>query len=401
MTTERSSYFQSVAAKWETRLQRYATKHPHRWIVFVVMIAVTTSLFSKYPAYNDVHVKFPGSFVGFSTTPTGRATEWWLDHPFRPLPIRTFFPEEALRDPMLAGAASHSDKLTFRAFLPLLNQVTRGGVWTLVVANHVATIASFWLIYLICFRAAQDPVLAAIVVWTYAATWSGTWGFNDLMFGDAVAITLLLAAMVTRPWWIVSILFLAAGFTDERAFAAAPAITLYCYWKIHPPFSVQSASRVAALKAACAPLLSAAAVYAACRLSISYLFNVHSGTSMMGTTEIALYHFYVSYPGKLFKVFEFLWAFPLLLIVRFVTSAAETRRAALLYLACISCAMAPSFLVWDLDRSLCYVLPAVLVSVCLWQGESVQRRRIALCVCLASLLWLEPNTSFLRYLVFS
>lgn len=366
-----------------------------------MLVAITTSLFSKFPAYSDAYAKFPGNMIGLATTPHGRALQWWLEHPFQPVPVETFFSAEALHDPMLAGSASHCDKLTFRAFLPLLNQVTRAGVWTLIGANHVAAILAFFLVYQICLRVMRDALSAALVVWTYAATWAGAWGFNDMMFGDAVAIVLLLGAMLIRPGWLVAGFILAAGFTDERAFTAAPAVMLFRYWTSAPPFSSRP-EKLPLLRLATSglPLLGAAVVYGACRLYATYRLNLHAGTSMMATPEILLYHFYVSYPGKLFKVFEFLWGFPALLLLHFIRSGAHDRRDALAYLACIAIAAAPAFLIWDVDRSLCYLLPAVLGAVCFVPGDSTAKGRIALVACLASLLWLEPNASVLRYFVF-
>lgn len=382
-------------------MRQYATLHPTRWKVFVVLVAITASLFSKFPAYTDTYAKFPGNMMGLSATPHGRTLQWWLEHPFQPVPVERFFSAEVLRDPMMAGAASHCDKLTFRAFLPLLNQIIRAGIWTLIVANHLAAILAFLLIYQICARVMSDPLCAAFVVWTYAVTWAGAWGFNDMMFGDAVAIALLLGAMLVRPWWLVSVVLLAAGFTDERAFTAAPAVVLFRYWTSAPPFSARGGKVPwSRLGAAGVPLLVAFVVYGAGRLYATYRLHLHAGTSMMASPEIVLYHFYVSYPGKLFKVFEFLWGFPALMLLHFVRSGADDRRDALLYLACSAIAAAPAFLIWDVDRSLCYLLPAVLGAVCFLPAEAVAKSRTALVAGVASLLWLEPNGSVLRYFVF-
>src|SRR5690349_3416642 len=92
--------------RWEGKLRQYATTHVIRWSVFVVLVAIVAGLFSKFPAYTDAYAKFPGNMVRLSTTPHGQALQWWLKHPFRPVPIETFFSADTLRDPMMAGSAS-------------------------------------------------------------------------------------------------------------------------------------------------------------------------------------------------------------------------------------------------------------------------------------------------------
>jgi len=108
------------------------------------------------------------------------------------------FPAASLANPWIAGSASHCDKLTFRAFLPVLNQVTAGGYWDAGGDNHVAAIFDFPAHLSRCLRLAADTVVSTAVTWAFAASWAGSCGFNDFVNGDAVAMALLLGAMVTR-----------------------------------------------------------------------------------------------------------------------------------------------------------------------------------------------------------
>lgn len=396
-----SGFLPRAATSVESFINRVSIEQPRLWTVFVVLTAVAISLFSRFPAYADLDTRFPGNFIRFPSTPTGQAIDWWLNHPLQAVPIATFFPPEKIAgDALLAGSASHADKLAFRAFLPFVNRVVNGGVWTLIIANHLAAVLIPLLIYCLCLGATKDAVVATASTWAYGATWAGAWGFNDVMFGDAVALALLIGATAaTRPW-LIAIMIFAAGFTDERAVVAAPLVALFHTWRGAAPFTAAAdGDRRASTAARVAPFLGMIG-YVVCRCAITWSQNLHAGTSMMGTWDIFLYHFYASYPAKLFKVFEFLWLMPVLLFFGLWTSQSASRRSALLYLVGMLAAAAPAFVVWDVDRSLCYLLPGIVAAICFSPVASPAKARLALAICAASLLWIEPNTSVLRYFVF-
>jgi hypothetical protein len=379
----------SLLATWES-------KGPRRWMLLTVVIATGFSLGSKFPAYTDPYEKFPGNFAAFPGTPYGHAVTWWLEHPFQPVPVDVFFPPQTRHDPLIAGSVSHLDKLTFRAFVPLLNQVVGGGFWTLVGANHAAVLATFFLLYGICRRITGDPVQATALVWAYALTWAGTWGFNDMVCGDAVAIGLMLAAVAVRPAWVVGLLVIAAAFTDERVVFAAPLLALFRCW-LMAPRSV--AGPTVPTTRPVRPVLLGIAAYGVIRLTLAWVFKLSTGTSMLATPEILLYHLFVSFPGKFFGVFEFLWLLPVGFGLSLVLTAGPSRRTAGHFAAAMAVAAIPAFLVWDINRSLCYLLPGVMAAACFFPANEISRRRLMLAVALASLAWVEVYGSVFRRLL--
>jgi hypothetical protein len=134
------------------------------------------------------------------------------------------------------------------------------------------------------------------------------------------------------------------------------------------------------------------------RLSISAVCGVNSGTSMLGGTEIFLYHCFVSFPGKIFGVFEFLWIFPLGLLVALL-GAPATRRHGLFLAVAMGGVIGPALMVWDIERSLCYLLPAILLAVCFFPGSPVTSRRLLWAVTGAGVIWFQVSGSILRYVL--
>jgi hypothetical protein len=240
--------------------------------------------------------------------------------------------------------------------------------------------------------------VATLLVWAWAASWAGSWGFNDLVCGDAVAICLILTTLaVSRPWLII-LLFIAASFTDERVIFAAPLLILFRRWLVVPPFSV-TLGRGVGTRWAGLPVLIGVGGYGAARLFLSVTLNVQTGTSMLATPEIALYHVFVSYPARIFDVFEFLWIFPLGLLLSLGLTPGAPRRAGVTFLIACCIAATPALLVWDITRSLCYLLPGVLAGVCFFPGDTDWRRKWLLLAGLASLTWIEIYGSVFRRMI--
>ena len=390
-------FLRKAAEGFEVGARRKADKHPILWIAGVIAVAVIICLFSQYPPYSDSASGASGTFSGFEHTSYGHAITWWLSHPFQSVPAETFFHPSAIADKTAAGPISHCDKLAFRPLLPALSSLTHGGYWTLIVANHLAGLLSFGLIYLICLRTTASFTIAVASTWAYAACWSGAWGFNDMIYGDAVAMALLLSALAAgRRSWLVAVLIFAAGFVDERAICAAPLLILFRYWELQPPFADNPERlSVGELRRISLPVLLGVLGYAVCRLYAAHHFNLSTGTSMVATSRMPVYHFYINYPTTLFKVFEFMWLWPLLMLLNLGSAGKSQRRNLLAYLAASLAVALIVLVVWDFDRSIFYLLPSMLAAICFGAGPSSTRSQLALAIMLASLVWILPIESYL------
>jgi hypothetical protein len=105
----------------------------------------------------------------------GQTLVWWLDHPFSPVQPERIVSESNLHndDRWLGYFPSHCDKLVFRAALPLLNQVLRQGLLTLMVASQVAAIVILGLVYKFLVRHTEDVISATYATWAFATCYAG------------------------------------------------------------------------------------------------------------------------------------------------------------------------------------------------------------------------------------
>jgi hypothetical protein len=255
----------------------------------------------------------------YSDTPLGRAKAWWLDHPFENVPVDEFFPPDGFR-----GEPSHCDKLAFRALLPLVNRITNGGIWTVIVACHIGGLAIFWLSWLIVSRHTLDPVCGALACRAVATCYAGQWGFHDFMYGDAAAVALLLAAAACRVPLMIVLTMLAACCTDERAAACGPLVLLFHTRTCQEPDTDSLFARGRLGWPVIAGLVACACV----RFTATWATGAALGSTMIATTDILKHHVYHDYPENVFKVFEFLWIVPAYAILEGLGARRSRRRQA-------------------------------------------------------------------------
>lgn len=359
------------------------------WPLVVFFVSILISLFSWVPCYSEVSE--------FIKSPSGEGKAWWLDHPFNAVPVEQFFPLSERHIGFNAGCASHLDKLTFRAFLPLVNQIAPFGVWTIVAACHVGALVILWLAYKLISLQSRDRVSGALVSWAVAASFTGQWGFHDYLVGDSVAVSLLLAAMFSRNTFIMFLLILAAAFTDERAVASAPVVLLY---HVLREMGVAHLNLSKFFPAICKtyPIVAAVCTYIFIRFALMKYFGLSTGSSGVASIDILRHRLYSDFPGNYFRVFEFLWFIPALVLIEWSGTSKLERIRLLVFVAFLALAAFPSMVVWDLDRSLFYMLPSILLTICFWPLSKSSLRISLLGISLCNLFWLYPTTSAARYM---
>jgi hypothetical protein len=301
---KQTSAISELANRWLAFLDRGSQHKTWPWLV--LLGAILISVFCWVPYYPGVSE--------FIKKPWGQGKTWWLDNPFKSVPVEQFFPLSERHIGYNAGIASHLDKMTYRAFLPLLNQVFPFGIWTLVVVCHVGLLAILWFSYWIVVRQLRDKVAAALACWAVAACYAGQYGLHDCNFGDAVAVGMLVAAMFSRNWAATFLLVLCASFSDERAVTSAPLVLLFHFLR-DADSTLQDRSingLVSGILKKGAPVLSGVLFYALVRLGMTFWTGQKSGTSMLASIDIIRAHFYDDYPQLFFKIFEFLWILPVI-----------------------------------------------------------------------------------------
>lgn len=177
---KQSSAISELANRLLAFLDRCSRQKTWPWLV--LLVAILIRIFCWVPNYPAVSESIQ--------TPYAAAKTWWLENPFRSVPVEQFFPLSERHIGYNADIASHLDKMTYRAFLPALNQVLPFGIWTLVVACHIGTLAILWFSYWIVERQIGDKVSAALACWSVAACYAGQYGFHDCYLGDAMAVAM-------------------------------------------------------------------------------------------------------------------------------------------------------------------------------------------------------------------
>lgn len=358
------------------------------WTAIAVLIAILISFGCRLPNYQQ--------FADFIHTPYGEAKQYWLNHPFKEVPVELFFPQSERHIGFHAGIASHLDKMTFRAFLPLLNQIFPWGIWTVVLASHIAAVVILLLTYLITIRQTSDRVSATLLMWAIAACYAGQYGFQDHYLGDAVAVSLLMFAMFTEKRGAGALSMFCAFLTDERALFAAPLVLYHHIEAISSHQDIAETARNKGAKGiAIATFASIAVSYILLRQIITFITGAETGTSMLFSREILRSNIFDAYPERVFKVFEFAWIIPIGYTIEKLVSEGN-RRFSLFWTLALALAAFPAYMVVDIDRSMLYLMPAVITAFCCYPATQKTRRRSLTLITACSLAWLYPSLSALR-----
>ncbi|MBK9758444.1 MAG: hypothetical protein IPO90_00370 [Flavobacteriales bacterium] len=323
-----------------------------QWLVaspFRISIALTVfAFFWNFPSYDLVFVRGEVSqnWAGFLEQVNAPFTDHTLQYP----------------------DASHSAKLGFR-FVPALicralNIHTVAGA---VVFQTVTTFALHALLFTFLGRYFSTRPRGSLACLPFCLIAGGhpynldLWGFFD-----SLALTFLLAAMVTRRKALVILFLLLAWFTDERALIASPVL-LFLEWAprsasrraIHTPYHMVWPRYW--------PYLLAGTLYVVIRL----LLGVSLG---LRTAPVALTYFTSQLPLTFRVLFHGCEGFIIPLCIC-CWLWWRSRRIALLvlFLICLSLVLATSVAVIDMERSMAYALPHLLVLVVLLRAEITER----------------------------
>jgi len=156
---------------------------------------------------------------------------------------------------------------------------------------------------------------------------------------------------------------LLAGFTDERSAAVLPLVWL-----------------LARTRAERAGLIAGTGLWVAGRLGLGWAFGLQTGSTLLATKQILKWNFEKQLPWTVAGVFKAGWLW----------MAAGDKWA---WLAA-ACAVAPAMMVLDLDRSVCYAFPALLLGVERLEGPG--RRQLLAASLVANLVLTGPLATVLR-----
>lgn len=339
----------------------------------VAVGTVLISLLTTVPAYKN---------MSRDNDPAIQALRVKTQNPLSSIPSN-------LKDTRLYGyAATHVDKLELRLTVPILGWLSRTGAWTILVWNHLSALGVFYLLVRLASKALADDVGGSLFVLGIGPTFFGTWFFNDFHFGDGIAFLFLLLSIASRNLLLSSCCFLAAAFCDERCVVVAPLLFLYFLIS-----SEQYTGKTLVLKR-CIAIVVGAGVWLFLRIWIERAFHLTMGTSQLATREILKYNLTDNLPGAFLGIFKASWTLPLFASLSLVSQRKWVISSA--FVGVFALAVAPAFLVFDFQRSLCYTFVILLVSIHFLWGDRDASRKYLAAILLINILLISPGKSILR-----
>jgi hypothetical protein len=344
LSARQVSVVESFVARAASRMDGVvaAVATHRRWPLVVGILAVALSLMANTPA---------GSL--FRDVGTGN---WYseflvrqIEHPLSPIDY------EPYRDIAVAnhdfGHFTHMDKTAFRISIPVLGRLFHTGAASYLIMNYVAGFLFFPMLVVVANRVFGDRITAVYTTFAFALTWAGSHFFDDPDLGDGFAWFWLLASIYFNQAGLIFAAVIIASFADERALIGSAAAVLYFLVRMRQPNRID----ITALKAI-SSIVAAWIVYFAIRGYMIFDLGFRTGTMYFdpGFIWFNLARFRVAFP-----VFQGLWIWlPIGLLALWLRrSIIET----IGFAGLIVLMLAVAIIVYDLDRSVGYMLLLLLV----------------------------------------
>ncbi|MGE0713077.1 MAG: hypothetical protein AB7N76_35130 [Planctomycetota bacterium] len=332
-----------------------------RWVARTALLATALALLCSFPR--------PDTFWRAGSAPEWAPLLGKIERPLAPQPE--------------LAAASHGAKTAFRLVPPLVGHALSLGPLGLKLLEALCGVALLACVAVGAERAAGDRRCAVLVTLLVASCFPGVTAFVEHRgFFDGVALCGLAAACATRhPLGILAGLAL-AHWTDERAVIASGLVAL-----VH----LADTPREAGIRRLPDPRVLAVGValasYAALRLFLGSRYGLSTPTA--GTGARFLVNQVNNAPLGLWTGLEGGW---LLVLAAGAALARAGRRALLLAgLAAGGAVALVALSVWDITRSMAYLLPGLFLALRVLRDHEPAPELLLLCRAgfLLALLW--PN----------
>lgn len=331
LTTE--SFLRSLCAR-ELEGLRVWTEVRH-WRLLLTASATALSLFLAFPGVRWGDLAMNG--------PAWKALQQQIAEPFQP---QDYSPE------------THQSKMAFRLTVPLFARMTGIGVRGAAVLHLLSGVALLYLGIALGVAATGDRVIAALIALATASTYLGASAFWDARgYFDALAISLVLSAMLSRSAPLAGLFILLAAFTDERALGAA--LLAHLWFVARGLLRGRSGSR-AWMPGPSRGILAAAVAYACLRWFLGHRFGL---ASPMGEAALvgpgSLWGQLDGFVFGFWSLLEGLWL-PVLAAAGLLWL--QFRLAGLFLAGVLMAQVVGAHCVLDVTRSGMYVFPVVFIA---------------------------------------
>src|SRR5690606_11936790 len=349
------------------------------WLWKLIAISVGLSLFLSFPPYQLV-VKYLHGEINLDSW---SFIEIQAQNLLRPEGI-----EEAIR----------RENMIMRWTLPGLSYITRHNLILMLIIQAALGVYFVYWIGKWAFQLTQDKILTTFFVLSISNTFVGIWHFAEVHgYGDGIAYFGLLAAMLHRKPWASFLFLLIAFFTDERAVLAGGFLLLwnmiqraYDLNSFTPntlfPAIFQGRNRVIWL---------GWRVYLSIRFYVKSTYFPDHEYSTIGTPELFDKMHRMGFGSSVWTTFEAFW-FLLVGAALLLYLTQKKTLLGMLSLAFFILFLSTAF-VHDIDRSLAYGFPFLLIAFFIFQKEASQRAfRLVMFICAMGCI-IHPQVFYMGY----
>jgi hypothetical protein len=298
---------------------------------------------------------------------------------------------EKSRDPFLDmttkyGPSVHESKLNFRLTVPIAANILGLNRKGILVLHAASAVMLLWSAARVFLRDTSDPVAALFMTVLVASTWAGITGFVEYrgMF-DVEALLFLTCALLAQGPMLAGLFAFLAAWTDERGLIASSLVYLY---HVYRHYDNGRGDRLSAFVSptAIGVVLSWAA-YFATRFALARAY--HISTPVDGTGLGTFIGQINNFPMGCWTALEGGW----LLVFAAVYVLWHQRQLAFLTAFGLSIAIliTVAMSVFDITRSMAYILPAVFVAVQVLRKVETPADLRVLCIFAAVIALLWPN----------
>lgn len=277
---------------------------------------------------------------------------WPLDHPeWDNYEMKAAAPLRSMS--AVSPRESHAAKLDFRLTVPLVAKALGLKRWGFRALYVLLTLGTLWLGYSFFLKWSGDKAAATLFTVALAAIPPGSEALIGRFFYDPAALFLGAACLMISRWWLLAILLFLLTFVDERSLLMLPAIWLH--HSLRRDESALAWNRTASRSVAgCILLVLAAHGLVRLWLGSSHGLSLPVSTAGMGLKCLKenLRYFELMSLATL----EFFWI--LLLPILWKLWSGRHRAATALYVMCLAAPLLSALLVYDVGRSMNFVLPA-------------------------------------------
>jgi hypothetical protein len=305
-------------------------------LVVQTFLVLCLSLFLAFPNYESVN--------------DASAANTW-----EPVFEKTRNPLFDLNEKYRSG--SHAANLNFRLTVPVIARLLGLGIVGILIIHGIA---GFFLIYLvgaISRKISKDDIAALFMMVLVGSIFAGVCSFVQLRGGfyDGIAILFLLAALFFKNPFLIGLFTFLTAWTDERGLIASQLVLLF--------HLIQNGTVKLTLKSLFrrvpAAIYLAWFLYLGMRYVLATQFGLHTATREMGHSQFLDQINMI--PFGSWTALEGGWVLVGLAIVILIRRKLYTTM--FLYFFGVMLVLIISLSVFDITRSMAYVLPALFIAL--------------------------------------